>query len=367
MAVLAAASSVYAGVTVPNDDFANATLLSGNTGSTTGNNASATAEVGEPTFIDDNGSDASIWWRWTAPESGRAVFDTLGTGTDTILGVYTGTNLADLVVVEENDENGNGTSESRVTFDAVAGTEYFIVVDSFTADDQGPITLNWLLRPPATLNEPTMVYSLRQVQVFQGGLDEGVYQPRVTMVNNGLVVRGRKTGALEQGGAEFGPVALIWWYSYREEGVQVKAYTVLKGLPEDEGGEQGAFASQLARISARSSGVYETAQLSVTDQFGGSFLTNNLTGKASLSKITTTQPLPTWFSKKLIGSAQGYFLDSATRGDFVQGQPLPGSYFKISETLTFNATETKAVNGLDFDAALQVVIDRLEAKGYVLE
>ena len=57
-----------------NDNFANEQVISGETGSTSGNNAEATAEPGEPSHT---GWDAaySVWYRWTAPYTGKVAFE----------------------------------------------------------------------------------------------------------------------------------------------------------------------------------------------------------------------------------------------------------------------------------------------------
>src|SRR3954451_11811194 len=60
----------------PNDDFANAQALSGESGSVAGTNPLATAEPGEPA---DYGQGHSIWYRWTAPATGQFEFDATGT------------------------------------------------------------------------------------------------------------------------------------------------------------------------------------------------------------------------------------------------------------------------------------------------
>ena len=61
----------------PNDNFANALVLAGNSGSLTGTNRDATKEPGEPNHAGGPGG-ASIWYRWTAPNSGQVTFDTIG-------------------------------------------------------------------------------------------------------------------------------------------------------------------------------------------------------------------------------------------------------------------------------------------------
>jgi hypothetical protein len=60
-----------------NDDFANATRLSGRSGRVTGTNIGATLELGEPAHAGLGGGQ-SVWWKWRAPGTGRMQFSTAG-------------------------------------------------------------------------------------------------------------------------------------------------------------------------------------------------------------------------------------------------------------------------------------------------
>ena len=122
-----------------NDDFADATAISGGSGSVTGTNMGAGIEDGEPLYTYAE-STATVWWSWTAPKSGSFAFDTHGSDFDTVLGVYTGNAADGFALVGENDDDKDYTSV--VTFDAVAGTTYYIAVGGYE-DDIGSIVLNW--------------------------------------------------------------------------------------------------------------------------------------------------------------------------------------------------------------------------------
>ena len=88
----------------------------------------ATKEQGEPNHCEVVGG-ASRWITYVAPEDGVVRISTAGSDFDTVLGVYFGTNLSDLVL-EGCDNNGNadGTTSS-VDVRVTAGNEYFIAVD----------------------------------------------------------------------------------------------------------------------------------------------------------------------------------------------------------------------------------------------
>jgi hypothetical protein len=113
-----------------NDDFAAATPIEGTIGEEPGGrrfyteqlsgfNWNATKETGEPDHAGDPGG-ASVWYRWTAPESGIARISVC-CSLRTLLGVYSGEAVGALSPVAADFE--------RVEFAAVAGATYRIAVD----------------------------------------------------------------------------------------------------------------------------------------------------------------------------------------------------------------------------------------------
>ncbi len=127
-----------------NDNFSNAQVISGNTGTVNGSNVNASKEAGEPNHA-GNAGGKSVWYRWTAPNSGAVSIDTIGSSFDTLLGVYTGSSVSGLTLIASNDNFGGNTT-SKVTFTAVGGTVYQIAVDGFSGAT-GSVTLNWSLTP----------------------------------------------------------------------------------------------------------------------------------------------------------------------------------------------------------------------------
>ena len=131
-----------------NDLFVNRYLLTGQTSSVTGANATATKELAEPNHNGNRGGK-SVWWRWVAPASALVTIDTRGSGFDTILGVYTGPSVGALTLIASDDQGAD--DGSTVTFNAVAGTEYQIAVDGYrdgAAQAQGNVVLNLRQYPP---------------------------------------------------------------------------------------------------------------------------------------------------------------------------------------------------------------------------
>lgn len=115
-----------------NDRFADRQLLVGASITATGSNVNATRESGEPNVLSVSGGK-SIWYTWTAPASGLVTMSTAGSTFDTTLGVYTGTALSRLRRVAANDDESFSSNQltSRVSFNAVAGATYQILVDGF--------------------------------------------------------------------------------------------------------------------------------------------------------------------------------------------------------------------------------------------
>jgi titin len=114
-----------------NDDFANAVVLSTQNASRLGDtNDGATLEAGEADTVAGADAGASVWYRWTAPVTGRVTIDTASSTFDTLLGVYTGTAVNALTEVVSNDDV-KFPPTSLVRFSATSGITYRIRVDGF--------------------------------------------------------------------------------------------------------------------------------------------------------------------------------------------------------------------------------------------
>jgi hypothetical protein len=115
-----------------NDNLANATIITGQSVYAIGTNVGATAEAGE---LAHNGRTPAhtVWWAWTAPSSQPVQIDTQGGDYPTVFSVYTGdgTNVATLDSIGEGaGANADGANIQNVVFTPVAGTTYYIAVDS---------------------------------------------------------------------------------------------------------------------------------------------------------------------------------------------------------------------------------------------
>jgi hypothetical protein len=117
--------------TIPftNDDFANRASFNPLFGPVTESNTQATSEAGEP-LHDGLPGGKSVWFVWRPNFTGTVSLTTEGSDFDTLLAVYTGTDLTKLKVVAADDDSG-GYFTSLVTFNVTAGTAYQIAVDGY--------------------------------------------------------------------------------------------------------------------------------------------------------------------------------------------------------------------------------------------
>lgn len=154
--------SLAASVGRAQTNFASAQVITGQWGSVTNDNTDAIPDAGGPSNA-GVAPQHPLWYLWTAPQSGEVTLDTLGsadtngTTLDTVLAVYTGPSISQLIQVGANDDYYpfiqevqssftdptveidnpyefayplpfNGPSILR--FNATAGATYYIVVDS---------------------------------------------------------------------------------------------------------------------------------------------------------------------------------------------------------------------------------------------
>jgi len=123
-----------------NDDFANAQAINSDTATITGDNIASGFEADEPNSFFSGGS---VWYRWTAPNTGQTAIDTCNTDYDPIMGVFTGSAVNSLTppgpglgFINNGCVSGFG---DKTSFTAQAGTTYNIQI---SGAPQGNFTLN---------------------------------------------------------------------------------------------------------------------------------------------------------------------------------------------------------------------------------
>jgi subtilisin family serine protease len=132
-----------------NDIFVNAVPLTGTSGVSSISTTNATKEIGEPNHAGLLGGK-SVWWTFTAPADGLLDVSTTNSAIDTVLALYTGTNVAQLTPVASNDDAYSYAPGgfSEIPPGRKSGTTYSIAVDSFNGIG-GDVTLTWSFRSGA--------------------------------------------------------------------------------------------------------------------------------------------------------------------------------------------------------------------------
>jgi len=190
--VLLALFGLSAELAVAQTNFASAGVIYGDYGSVSVDNTGVVPDTNAPT-IAGLAPNNTIWFQWSSTNSGEVVFDTMGSvddflgvyNLDTVMGAYSGNSLTSLGLLAANDDlysylldnvagqnyysfgdtnylnstnppvrNPSGqrvymyppfSGPSQLRFNAVAGTTYYIAVD--TRFMPGLISLNWSLHP----------------------------------------------------------------------------------------------------------------------------------------------------------------------------------------------------------------------------
>jgi len=167
------------GTTPGNDAFASAEILTGESTRVTATNANSSREAGEPRILNFAGG-TSLWYRWTAPRSGRFQVAAVSNDFDPLLAVYTGDTLSSLTLVTASDNTGpnNQNTGSLCTLDAVAGTTYRFTVDSKSASAIGQFTLTvtdslWQVATGSPITGAPGIG--RDGTIYFGSIDRSIY------------------------------------------------------------------------------------------------------------------------------------------------------------------------------------------------
>jgi M6 family metalloprotease-like protein len=133
-----------------NDAFANAVAMTPPTTQTQNNIGDATTASDDPAMCTPRSS--TVWYKFTLGSATTVNLNTVGSNYDTVLGVYTGT-AGNLTQVACNDDSGGGVT-SAVSFNAAAGTTYYVLVAQYNtggAASNASLTLNFSSNAPANL------------------------------------------------------------------------------------------------------------------------------------------------------------------------------------------------------------------------
>ena len=161
-----------------NDMFANRISLSAYAGSLSGTTVLASKEAGEPIVAGNVGGE-SLWWKWVAPQSGQLTVNPNGSGFDSLLAIYTGSQLSNLKPIASVDNTGNLAShQTNLIWEVTAGTEYVLSLDVANGAPSS-FVLNWDLNTNPHANISTSITG-----DFNVGIGQTSYYT-LSVTNNG--------------------------------------------------------------------------------------------------------------------------------------------------------------------------------------
>ncbi len=179
----------------PNDDFAQAAVLVGASASYTGNVEGAGRESGEPYHANPlgqaggTGDRGTVWFLWTAPESGVVDISVSGNAGNAIAIPYVGADLAHLVPELEPDA---AIEWSPIRFRAVGGTTYHFAMEGMGdfGGALGAYRFELVLRNPVTNDD---------------------FSQRIPILEDHATVAGDNGHATVEAGEPSKQFASVWW------------------------------------------------------------------------------------------------------------------------------------------------------------
>ena len=151
-----------------NDAFALAEKIPGDSATVVAFNNFATTEKNEPRHSGQSMHHASLWWKWTAGESGPVYLDTAGSDIDANIAVYRGNDIADLIVVRRNQNYSVENRDDGIEFDALSGKTYKFCISSAIQTDLGYVRLRVAPNGKPDINKPF----LSAITPFNGYITE---------------------------------------------------------------------------------------------------------------------------------------------------------------------------------------------------
>jgi hypothetical protein len=273
-----------------NDYFDDATVLAGNSATVTGSNENASNDGDLPASVPSTRLEAGVWFTWTPSFSGPALIDTnfseyqLGAVHDTFLVVYTGTTLANLVLVGSDDDSGVDIN-SKVSFTAAAGTTYKIWLGTFQSNKRGSFKLSYY---PAT--SPGEFYLVAPVNVSesQGNAIVTVRRLRPGIAANVTLATGAPgSGTPATAGADF--TALSTTLTFGAGTAEVSTATVPILVDDLTEGTESFGLALSAPTAGAVLGTPATADVNILDQSGTAapqFLTSTMRVRETDGRIT---------------------------------------------------------------------------------
>lgn len=196
-----------------NDNFADATAVNSYPFADSVGIADATTETGEPVEVCAPMA-GTVWYALTLDESSLVMIDTAGSGFDTVLAVWQGTDLSSLNLVKCIDDTSLSV-ESRMLLSADAGQTYLIQAGAFGSTPTGA-TLNLSIgEPPNTTGKPVIYKGSSKGTAAQASLD--TYDETTSSSTGIYLVEGRSKFAKGKP-YKMAEVDVYWYQSAYDEG-----------------------------------------------------------------------------------------------------------------------------------------------------
>jgi len=241
-------------------------------------------------------SGQARWVQIRVVTNATLTIDTIGSGVDTVLSVYSGTNLLSFQFIACNKHGAADSVHSLVQFAASSGATYFVAVDSLPAS-AGIMQLNFCLGDPSTITAQP------QSQTLNEGAD-AVFS--VNAVSGGTLR-----------------------YQWRLNGINLPGATnrtlVLNNITKTNGGSYSVVvANECAATTSHSADlIVALPVLLVSDAFGGGPTNHDSSGAGLTNNLTATRQggepshagepggKSVWFTWQ---AAQDGFVTFSTRG-----------------------------------------------------
>jgi len=136
-----------------NDNFADRESYDANQVEMAGTNVGGSRENGEPIHLGESEPESTSWWSFQAPSNSIASVSTIGSNFDTVVSVYKGDTLEELVPIAWND-NGLGSLQSFIEFEVEEGAAYSLVVGG-KESQEGQIIVSVDFETQLTLGDAT--------------------------------------------------------------------------------------------------------------------------------------------------------------------------------------------------------------------
>ncbi len=171
----------------PNNDCANATPISGATYTNVQSTlfATSTGDV-HPSCVSFFGN--AVWYSWTAPTDGFVTVDTIGSGFDTVLAVYSGSCGA--LTPIDCDDDGGGNLASQLSHFVNAGVTYYYEAGGYSGAT-GQLVFRFTVARPLTIeaqpiDRPTAFWANATFSVLASGGTAPFHYQWYSTRNNGL-------------------------------------------------------------------------------------------------------------------------------------------------------------------------------------